>query len=123
MLYILKDFGRKNLIKMKTYKKDYFEFNNKNPKKVDFMWDTKNYNYYEECDVQAISLEYQKDHLEAFIILPKNKGDIKNFIPNLTIKKYNEMIRSRKIVEVNFYLTKFEINCETELKTSLILWE
>ena len=39
MLLYFKGLWAKKFDKNETYKKDFFEFNNKNPKKVDFMWD------------------------------------------------------------------------------------
>ena len=41
------------------------------------------YNYFENKDIQAISLSYKKDKMEAPIILPKNDFNINSYIENL----------------------------------------
>ena len=78
MLYILKE-----NVKESTHMNTFLNFN-KQPKMVNFMNCTKKFDYFE--DIQAISLNYEKDNL---IILPKKQKDINDYINNLTLEKYN----------------------------------
>ena len=88
---------------------------NKEPKKVDFMNSTKKFDYFENDNLQAISLNYDKDNLKALIILPKNKSDINDFINDFTSEKYHMIISKLINKKVILSLPKFEINFDTEL--------
>jgi serpin B len=97
--------------------KDTFLNFNKEPKQVDFMNSKKKFDYFEDKNIQAVSLNYDNDNLKALIILPKNKQDINNYINNFTSKKYH-MIKSNLInKKVILSFPKFEINFDTELRT------
>ena len=57
---------------------------------------TDHFIYCENNEVQAISLNYKEgDKLEALIILPKNgkENDINNYINDLTLEKYSNIIQ------------------------------
>ena len=83
MQFILKENGKKNLIKNQQEKnifiilKKYY---------VEFMESKRLYNYFENKDIQAISLSYKKDKMEAPIILPKNDYNINSYIENFNQK-------------------------------------
>ena len=81
---------------------------------------TQSYDYFENDDIQVISLNYKKDNLKAIIILPKKENDINNYIQNLTLEKYNEIIKQLVNKKVVFSLPKFEINFSDELKPYFI---
>ena len=66
--------------------KDQFMNCNKEPKEVDFMHITKKFDYFEDKELQAISLNYQKDHLKALIILPNPTIDINTYIKNFSFE-------------------------------------
>ena len=104
------------MIKKKTEKDDFKNYNNISVK-VDFMNKIEQFNYIENDEVQAISLNYKNDNLKACIILPKKDEDINIFIKNLTIAKYKEIVRKMEVEKVDLSLPKFEINFESELKT------
>ena len=89
---------------------------NKTPKNIPFMNAEEKFMYYEDKEVQALSLKYKKDNLEALLLLPRNNMDINNFISNLTSQKYQEIISKRYNYTVKLYMPKFVINFETELK-------
>ena len=103
----------KNLTKIDT-----FMNLNKQPKKVSFMNNTKKYDYFEDANIQAISLNYQKDNLKALIILPKKKTDINNYIKNFTSEKYHIIIKELINKKVILSLPKFEINFSSELSSN-----
>lgn len=105
--------------KNNTYKEKFLNFN-KDEKETDFMHITQSYDYFENDDIQVISLNYKKDNLKAIIILPKKENDINNYIQNLTLEKYNEIIKQLVNKKVVFSLPKFEINFSDELKPYFI---
>jgi serpin B len=84
-------------------------------KKIMFMNSTKNFDYFEDEGLQAISLNYTKDNLNALIILPKNKSNINNYIQNFTSKKYNMIIGNLTNKKVKLSLPKFEFDFSAEL--------
>ena len=84
-------------------------------KKIMFMNSTKNFDYFEDEGLQAISLNYTKDNLNALIILPRNKSNINNYIKNFTSEKYNMIIGNLINKKVQLSLPKFEFDFSTEL--------
>jgi serpin B len=96
--------------------KDQFMNCNKEPKEVDFMHITKKFDYFEDKELQAISLNYQKDHLKALIILPNPTIDINTYIKDFTIEKYTKILKKLVNIKVIFSLPKFEIQFKAELK-------
>jgi serpin B len=102
-----------------TNKLVFYNFN-KEEKITDFMNITNNFDYFENQNIQAIQIKYNKDNLKAFIILPKTEKDINNYIKNLTKEKYNKIIKGLKNQKVILSLPKFEMNYQEELKDILI---
>lgn len=107
--------------KEKTEKNNFFNFG-KEKKEIDFMKDRNYFPYFESCDIQAISLPYKQDNIEALIILPKKgeEEDINKYIQNFTIENYNEIIKNLKKARVILSLPKFKIEYEDELKPYFI---
>ena len=97
---------------------DFFGPNNQ-IKKIQFMNATKNYDYFEESGIQAISLNYTKDNLKAVIILPKRKNIINNYIANFTSEKYKTIIDNLGNKKVKLSLPKFEFDFSAELSQNL----
>ena len=104
----------KSFNKKKTRKKNFMNFN-KTPKEVFFMNAIDDYMYFEDKEIQALSLNYKKDNLAAFFLLPKKKIDINNYINNLTSEKYKSIISKLSKNKVILSMPKFIINFETEL--------
>ena len=100
----------------KNTKKDNFKNFNKNPKQVDFMNKSEKFDYFENGEVQAISLKYKQDNMKAFIILPKKEEDINVFIEKFTLEKYTEMVKGLQNVKVVLSLPTFKIEFSDELK-------
>ena len=88
----------------------------KEKKLINFMYSKESYRYFENSNIQAISLDYGKDNMEALIILPKNEYDINNYIKIFDQKEYVNIIKSLYDQKVELYLPKFEINFNTELE-------
>ena len=103
----------------KTFESDFMNFN-KEPKLVKFMNITESFGYFEDEELQAISLNYTSDNMRAFIILPKKETDINIYIQSLTLEKYYEILKKLENKKVIFSLPKFEINFGEELKPCFI---
>ena len=106
----------KSFDKRKTRKNNFLNFN-KTPKEVFFMNATDDYMYFENKEVQALSINYKNDNLEALILLPKHQIDINNYISNLTSQKYQIIISKLSKNKVILSMPKFVINFGTELKS------
>lgn len=102
-----------------TEKKDFINFK-KEKQLIDFMYQNNEFKYFEDKEIQAISLNYIDDKMEAIIILPKHNYDINNYIHQLNQKKFNEIVGSFCRTEVKLYLPKFKIEFERELKDIFI---
>ena len=94
---------------------DTFFGTNKQIKKIMFMNLREKFYYFEDNFVQAISLKYTKDNLNALIILPKKKGNINNYIRKFTSEKYNMIIGKLTNIEVKLSLPRFEFDFSAEL--------
>ena len=107
--------------KNSTEKLPFYNYN-KQETLIDFMKVTNKFDYFEDENIQAIKLDYNKDDLSAVIILPKKEKekDINNYIKNFNTEKYNSIIKALRTEEVNLSLPKFEIDYEEELNDSLI---
>ena len=106
----------------KKSNKNCFMNNNKNPINIKFMNRTDNFDYFENEQIQAISLNYKNDNMKALIILPKieKEKDINNFVNNFSEKEYNIIIKNLQNKKVILSLPKFELNFEAELKNTFI---
>ena len=102
-----------------TMKRSFFNYK-KEKQLIDFMSQMKEFNYFENNNIQAISLNYKNDNMKALIILPKNENDINNYIKKFNKNEYNKIINSLFIQEVELYLPKFKIEYETGLNNEII---
>ena len=85
-----KGIWKKTFDKNKTYQNNFNNFN-KTPIMKDFMNITDNFDYFENDNIQSISLNYTKDNLKALIILPRN-DDINTYISNFSSENYIDII-------------------------------
>ena len=88
---------------------------NKEPKKTEFMSLENKFNFYEDEEVQAIFLKYQKESLSALIILPNKEIDLNEYIQNFENEKFSLIMEKSIEKELNINLPKFEISYESEL--------
>ena len=98
-----------------TKKKSFYNCQ-KEKKLINFMNSEYDYNYFENNEIQAISLNYQNDNIEALIILPKNEYDINKYTKGFNQEEYNNIINGLNYQKVELYLPKFEIKFETQLE-------
>ena len=101
-----------------TVKREFINYQ-KDKILTNFMYSKNDYKYYENNEIQAISLDYQKDNMEALIIMPKNGFDINKYITNFNQKEYFNIIDSIYKQKVELYLPKFEIKFNTGLEKIL----
>ena len=97
-----------------TEKRIFYNYQ-KEKKSINFMYSKDDYSYFENNEIQAISLNYQEDNLEALIILPKNEYDINKYVENFNQEKYNNIINGFFSQKVELFLPKFEIEFNTDL--------
>ena len=107
--------------KNSTEKLPFYNYN-KQETLIDFMKVTNKFDYFENENIQAIKLDYNKDDLSAVIILPKKEKekDINNYIKNFNTEKYNSIIKALRTEEVNLRMPKFKIDYDEVLNDSLI---
>ena len=113
-----KGIWKKTFDKNKTYQNNFNNFN-KTPIMKDFMNITDNFDYFENDNIQSISLNYTKDNLKALIILPRN-DDINTYINNFSSENYIDIIKNLNNQKVNLSLPKFEINFSARLEQNFI---
>ena len=113
-----KGIWKKTFDKNKTYQNNFNNFN-KTPIMKDFMNITDNFDYFENDNIQSISLNYTKDNLKALIILPRN-DDINTYINNFSSENYIDIIKNLNNQKVNLSLPMFEINFSARLEQNFI---
>jgi serpin B len=88
-------------------------------KNVSLMCLQEYFEYGEDVDTQVLVLPYKGSDLSMVILLPKNKGDIKNLEDNLTMEHINKWINATQRQETLVYLPKFTIGFSSRLKEYL----
>ena len=80
------------------------------------------FNYYQDDEIQAIELPYNKDGMTALIILPKRSVDINKYINSLNSEEnsLSELKSKLKYSKVDLELPKFELKYDSSLKKILI---
>ena len=117
-----KDEWTKQFKKGLTSKKIFYNFNSeKDRKSVDMMTITTHYRYFQDSNLQAISLPYKKDSMSALVILPKKSLNINEFIDILSedSEYLYTIINNLKYSKVNLQIPKFEITYQNSLKEVL----
>ena len=89
-------------------------------KDVRFMTQTKNFNYYEDNNVQVVELPYKNDSTSAIVILPKEKINVDTYLESLDDNMLNTILAGLKSKKVRLNLPKFEIEFEKKFKDILI---
>ena len=74
-----------------TKKREFINYE-KSKNLVKFMHKKGHFNYYENDELQAISLNYKDDNMKALIILPKNEYNINNYIKKFNQEEYIKII-------------------------------
>ena len=98
-----------------TKKREFFNCQ-KEKKLTEFMYSKDNYTYFENNDIQVISLNYQEDHMEALIILPKIEYDINKYIKKFNQEEYSNIIKGLYDQKIEIFLPKFEIKFNIDIE-------
>ena len=86
-----------NVFDAKLTKDDKFTFEDGTSKQTAFMNQDDTYNYYENKDVQIVSLPYLGGKYNMQVFLPKNNTKIEDFVQNLTWETYADLVRNELI--------------------------
>ncbi len=78
--------------------------------------------YYEDKNVQAIELKFERDNMSAIIILPANGTDVNTYINYISKSngEYKKIIEGLKSAKVRLQLPKFELRFEESLNQILM---
>ena len=78
---------------------------------IDTMSQINYFHYYEDKNVQAIKLDFEKDFMSAIIILPAEGTNINKYINSLSLSnnEYKKIIEGLKYSKVHLQLPKFEL--------------
>lgn len=95
----------------------FHNYNKKNPT-VKMMYIIKKFMYFEDRDVQIVSIPYTGEKLSALVFLPKK--DINDFTSQLTNEKVKNYIFQMEEHRVKLTLPKFELEFSTSVKKNLI---
>jgi len=109
----------KRFNKINTYGKIFYNYNIE-PLFLNFMNTLDIFDYFENHNIQAITMKYKHDNMVATIILPDTKYNINDYIDKFTLATYKNIIKKMKNQKVEIYLPKFEIKYEEELSESFI---
>jgi len=106
--------------KSMTMNKSFYNLNDKSKeKKVKRMQIRKEFQYYEDKEVQLVKLPYKKDSMSAIVILPNKNKNINEFISELSDEKLQSLIKKMSIEEVRLELPKFELEFSSQLNSVL----
>ena len=89
-------------------------------KKVSFMTQTQNFNYYEDKNVQVVELPYKNDSMSAIVILPNEKTDLNTYLQSLDDNVLNTILAGLTQKGVKLNLPKFEIEFKNKYKDILM---
>ena len=89
-------------------------------KEVQFMTQTKNFNYYEDKSVQVVELPYKNDSVSAIVILPQEKIDLDTYLKSLDDNVLNTLLAGLTSKKVKLSLPKFEIEFKNKFKDILM---
>lgn len=105
--------------KKKTRKKD-FRTIEKDKVRIDFMNKKAWYRYYEDDDIQAVTLDYKCDQFSMMVLLPHDRYGINKIEPRLNYDYLSHIVASVGGSEVILSLPKFKIETELLPKPAMI---
>ena len=89
-------------------------------KQVPMMTQSGHYHYYEDINLQAISLPYGKEKMSMYIFLPKTTSSLAEFVSNLNKKTWTELMLKFSYKEGNITLPRFKFEYSKTLNEALI---
>jgi len=98
--------------KKKKTKEKIFHSLDRNRVKLDFMNNQTYYSYFEDSNIQCVTLPYHCNQLSMFVILPKERFGINSFETNFNLEYFKEIQKHSTNNEVILSLPKFKIESE-----------
>lgn len=105
--------------KKKTKKKNFHTIK-KDKVKIDFMNDQSYYRYYEDDDIQSISLNYKCNQFSMIVLLPQDRYGIDKMENKLNYDYLSSIEKSSSSNEVILSLPKFKVETELSPKDEII---
>jgi serpin B len=96
-----------------------FFVNEKDSKKVPLMFQKHRFNYYENDQIQLLSLPYKAGETTMEIILPRNKAGLKEIEESLSLEQLAQWGESARNRGVEVYLPRFKMTTSFQLKSVL----
>jgi len=99
----------------KDTKKRNFRSLDRSSDKIDFMFKHSYLKYFENNEIQVVSLPYAENILSMLIILPIAKYGLPKIENKIDLNYFNEIVSSLKTTDVILYFPKFRIESEISL--------
>jgi len=109
---------KKAFNKQKTFKSTFYDKSN-NEISVDMMYEKIKTNYKENNSMQMVELPYSDDNFSSFVILPKEKVSIDDFILKMNNDEFMQQFNKMRNFDVEISLPRFTIEGQANLKTHL----
>jgi len=100
--------------KSNTYDETFYCLNGTN-KTIDMMFQTEDFQYMENDQLQLIDLAYGDEKFSMTVILPKEGQNINELSKSLTSDQWNALLNMVYEKEVELHLPKFELEYKKEL--------
>lgn len=97
---------------------DIFHLENSSQVTVPFMQYTKNLRYYEDSQMQAVSLSYKESSFAMLIILPQVES-LSNYLNVFDADKFTIITERMSWKKVNLHLPRFKVEYKLNLKDDL----
>jgi serpin B len=88
--------------------------------KTDFMHQTRSYPYYEDEEIQAVSMPYKNNRMALMIILPKSIEGWRMISQVINFERINLVMDAMETREVQLALPKFRSELQINLRQELI---
>lgn len=86
---------------------------------TEFMNKVETLSYFEDENLQLVSLPYGNGNFVMDVILPTEKSDIVSVMEGMTPESYREILKYSQYTDVTLMLPKFELTCSTDLMETL----
>jgi len=105
--------------KAKT-KDDVFRLAAGRQKQLPMMFQTREYQYYEEKDFQAVALPYGKGRVSMYVFLPGEHTTLEQFEQSLTAEKWTTWMQGFRRTPGDLKFPRFKVQYEANLNEVLI---
>lgn len=105
--------------KKKTKKRNFYTIR-KDKIKIDFMNDQSYYRYFEDDDIQSVSLNYKYNQFSMIVLLPQDRYGIEKIESKFNYAYLSGIEKASSLNEVILSLPKFKIETELSPKDEII---